>query len=928
MLATFHPITAQLNTTNSDAGVDGQRLGSAHLSAQMARDDRSPLFKLKAKVRKLTPLTMPLQQPREQMNLKLENGFDEQNHLHQLSQSFTAHPGGGNSSLIEEGMYDSLHGSGMAMSRTAQRIIPSSYNSYESGSVSAIELNENRGPVNFLFMHEPLSDMQLPSQQNLNYQLQQQHPLLMQQHTQMQHHLMPAYSANNHNLHSFNSEFDFRAPLSASGQAIFADGGNLTPSTMNPNSSAFNFTTTNTHHPVNMLSSTANWLTATTRTSMLNGGRVDAASIGSGLQISAPVSITPYTLCKPTLPRGPVSYIPAVSLKEGHNSTSSLVSSVAKSIPAVTRHFLHHSASNPQHSFIHSPLIQQDSSRYQKDSNELSLNQRDKVQNPYLRRGSNSLSANSALCSDLEYYEPTVHDLAANTDSLSLDNKFNGYAMHNMQHQTSHGMINSMDGYTDDVDGTSYAGLMDNNQTLAGISNEGSSARNHNNNHRPKKIRKTAPAEVSDEAMSSDPDYYGFKSESSRKLDSHEFNVYILASLRAAGRRVDKLPCVDRKTLNFWALYHAVLDLGGYKVVTIQRKWKRVADLLKLRKSLTSSSFTLRTYYEYFLGAYDEHVLAATVGANTQGAVAQSNKQVLGAPAESPSSKQLEKPLVQLKQSSSQLQQETRQQPQLHTVKDNEIERSRISSQCEQIAYTDFGPMELVTASPFTSFTTTTPNMQYANPPTILPEVLTQILQPHHMDLVQTSSQLRLASAELASTTPLISHAVLDPAYSNTSQHSLLTTSTATTLHDPIGTPRLLTDMIGTTTPIKQPMLGMFQFEDLITKPEWTCQSLSDTTKLTNHFDSDSVSDYRTPVSSFGALDSSVCVSNETTALGTLLPCLSTTETQPIEDMDTKHALEACLTSNTEFNFNDSQTDMINLEIPSNTDYASLFTLM
>ncbi|KAI8915768.1 hypothetical protein EDD86DRAFT_243749 [Gorgonomyces haynaldii] len=49
------------------------------------------------------------------------------------------------------------------------------------------------------------------------------------------------------------------------------------------------------------------------------------------------------------------------------------------------------------------------------------------------------------------------------------------------------------------------------------------------------------------------------------------------------------------------ASYYAVLELGGYQMVTKKRKWKRVAAILKIPTSLTSSSYTLRTYYEQFL---------------------------------------------------------------------------------------------------------------------------------------------------------------------------------------------------------------------------------------------------------------------------------------------------------------------------------------
>nr|KAJ3419104.1 hypothetical protein HK105_007396 [Polyrhizophydium stewartii] len=124
-------------------------------------------------------------------------------------------------------------------------------------------------------------------------------------------------------------------------------------------------------------------------------------------------------------------------------------------------------------------------------------------------------------------------------------------------------------------------------------------------------VMQGAPA--AERLMSSDPDYYGFTTESSRSTKAEDFNREILAMLQRAGKRVVKLPSIDRKTLSFWALYHAVLELGGSSHVTRMRKWKRVATILKLPSTLTSSSFTLRTYFEHFLSEYERQALTGHV---------------------------------------------------------------------------------------------------------------------------------------------------------------------------------------------------------------------------------------------------------------------------------------------------------------------------
>lgn len=51
------------------------------------------------------------------------------------------------------------------------------------------------------------------------------------------------------------------------------------------------------------------------------------------------------------------------------------------------------------------------------------------------------------------------------------------------------------------------------------------------------------------------------------------------------------------------------MELGGSDIVTKNRKWKKVAGLLKLPSSLTSASFTLRTNYQYYLSDFERYYL-------------------------------------------------------------------------------------------------------------------------------------------------------------------------------------------------------------------------------------------------------------------------------------------------------------------------------
>jgi len=99
----------------------------------------------------------------------------------------------------------------------------------------------------------------------------------------------------------------------------------------------------------------------------------------------------------------------------------------------------------------------------------------------------------------------------------------------------------------------------------------------------------------------------------SSSLSSSVFNINISSETRIRKTRKHhvirlKIPCVDRKKLNLWALFFAVQEFGGYQMCTAHRKWKKVAILLHLPKSMTSASSTLKTFYEKFLKSYETKV--------------------------------------------------------------------------------------------------------------------------------------------------------------------------------------------------------------------------------------------------------------------------------------------------------------------------------
>jgi hypothetical protein len=51
----------------------------------------------------------------------------------------------------------------------------------------------------------------------------------------------------------------------------------------------------------------------------------------------------------------------------------------------------------------------------------------------------------------------------------------------------------------------------------------------------------------------------------------------------------------------------AVHEFGGFEIVTRTRKWKKVAQKLLLPNTLTSASYTLRTFYTRYLLEFESY---------------------------------------------------------------------------------------------------------------------------------------------------------------------------------------------------------------------------------------------------------------------------------------------------------------------------------
>jgi hypothetical protein len=77
-----------------------------------------------------------------------------------------------------------------------------------------------------------------------------------------------------------------------------------------------------------------------------------------------------------------------------------------------------------------------------------------------------------------------------------------------------------------------------------------------------------------------------------------------------------KTPTVGGQKLDLSKLYREVTKRNGHKEVTVTKQWKQVADAFQLPKSLTSSSFLMRTHYERFLFEFEARQFGNQDGSN------------------------------------------------------------------------------------------------------------------------------------------------------------------------------------------------------------------------------------------------------------------------------------------------------------------------
>ena len=67
-----------------------------------------------------------------------------------------------------------------------------------------------------------------------------------------------------------------------------------------------------------------------------------------------------------------------------------------------------------------------------------------------------------------------------------------------------------------------------------------------------------------------------------------------------------KTPTVGGQKLDLSKMYRVVAtDRGGHNAVTVAKQWKQVADAFLVPKTMTNSSFLMRTHYERFLYEFE-----------------------------------------------------------------------------------------------------------------------------------------------------------------------------------------------------------------------------------------------------------------------------------------------------------------------------------
>ncbi|KAH6560952.1 hypothetical protein BASA50_005862 [Batrachochytrium salamandrivorans] len=784
MLATFRDLPEQNASTEADICVNGQTAQN-HTAASATRGERSPLFKLKARVQKLTPLTMPLHDQQEsQFQNQFQNIGSQHNSINNKIHSAAMASAPPPATIVDlpewqRSAYESSH-----------LQIPT-FNYYRSGSMSAVDTNKTQSAAPTMFISQADFSLQYPPSA---YPTNSYQPRYTAAHGQIQPQLQSQQQQP--------SNMYFRSPDTI--QSAYPDiTGNFD---MNHLQLGRSVSTDLTQFQPAIHPSTATAAPLSQWAPMLV-----TAPRSTAAWLSSSYNPTP-------LPRGPVSYVPTMSLIPSPNPIKSLIDMSASSASKMMQCTIQKPTSLP---FVQpgvpvthtkTPTVATTTTALKTADQEamaMMIGIRERTQNPYIRHRSALASSDSSQYADLEYCEPVVQELSSDASSMSLDTNFNPYI--------SKGPISTP------VISSIYPG----DSTVIGNGTSGGEYGTDGSLARPRKSRKISFSETSDSIMSSDPDFYGFSSESSRSTNAVEFNTTIISSLRIAGRRVDKLPCVDRKTLNFWALYHAVLELGGFKVVTIQRKWKKVADLLKLRKSLTSSSFTLRTYYEYFLGAYEqqtndlpsieESFLGESDGRRKRSNMESTPHHSLSQSFQQPSSSMsLQSKLKSEPHYKPQPQSQPQPQPQLNSQSSDTKVLLDPSPRCDSTVYPEFASLNALKhsgSSIFSSYSSTssdTPSTETRTlqTPTMLSQRLPQFVSNHFQGHIP--SELSMAAqpgSDMGCTAPVCA-----------------LTGLGTT--EP--TSEISADLLGGSSPLQKQLFSAFGFEDLLSGPDWSCGDLKD----------------------------------------------------------------------------------------------------
>ncbi|KAL6043476.1 Lysine-specific demethylase 5A, partial [Balamuthia mandrillaris] len=87
---------------------------------------------------------------------------------------------------------------------------------------------------------------------------------------------------------------------------------------------------------------------------------------------------------------------------------------------------------------------------------------------------------------------------------------------------------------------------------------------------------------------------------------NEQFITKLQQFLEKSGTPMKSVPRLDGKDLDLYKLFKAVVERGGMKAVTRNRRWKEVAEVLKLSSKCTSAAHVLSQHYATWLLAYEK----------------------------------------------------------------------------------------------------------------------------------------------------------------------------------------------------------------------------------------------------------------------------------------------------------------------------------